>query len=377
MATGSHFGDCAPARAGAEATVLRDEGALPLDRFDRIYALHRVLAGRRVALSQKELEARLECSRATVNRTIAAMRNFLNAPIEYDRERNGYLYASEGIAENWELPGLWFSASELQALLALDHLLTDLSPGLLAEELEPLRKLIESLLRRQEVGTGELYKRLRILGMGRREVEPGLFRSVATVLADRRQLELDYRSRSRDQVTRRTVSPQRLVYYRDNWYLDAYCHLRKGLRIFAMDRIECARALETPATELADADLDHELARSYGIFQGVPRATAILRFTERMARWVSEERWHPEQNGQWLLDGRYQLEIPYADPTELVRDVLRHGADVEVIKPKALKDLVAAQLEAALAQYRSGVAADDRRADARLDAGKVDAKARI
>lgn len=64
-----------------------------MDRFDRIYALHRLLAGRRVPISEKDLETALECSRATVIRTIGTMRTFLNAPIEYDRERNGYHYA--------------------------------------------------------------------------------------------------------------------------------------------------------------------------------------------------------------------------------------------------------------------------------------------
>ena len=322
-----------------------------MDRFDRIFALHRILSGRRVPISEQELEHALECSRATVNRTIAAMRNFLDAPIEYDRERNGYLYADEGVAGNWELPGLWFSASELQALLTLERLLSELSPGLLAEDLRPFRERIEKLLHRQEVGTGDLYARLRILGMGVRTVEPVLFRTVASALGARRRLDLHYRSRSQEESTRRVVSPQRLVFYRDNWYLDGWCHMRDGARIFALDRIARAEATDDAAHELEAEALDERLAGSYGIFHGVPRATAVLRFGERMARWVSEETWHPQQKGQWMMDGRYELEIPYADPTELVRDVLRYGADVEVVKPEPLRDLVARQLRAALAHY--------------------------
>jgi hypothetical protein len=208
-----------------------------VDRFDRIYALHRLLAGRRVPISEKDLETALECSRATVIRTIGTMRTFLNAPIEYDRDRNGYHYASGGLSDPWELPGLWFSAAELQALLALEHLLADLSPGLLAEELNPFRERIEALLHRQDIGTGELYRRLRMLGMGRRAVDQALFRGVTSALSQRRRLKLGYRSRSRDQATERIVSPQRLVHYRDNWYLDAWCHMRDGLRIFALDRM--------------------------------------------------------------------------------------------------------------------------------------------
>jgi proteasome accessory factor C len=324
-----------------------------LDRFDRIYQLHRLLAGRRTALSLEALTAELECSAPTVKRTIAAMRNFLDAPIEYDRDRNGYGYASDGIATNWELPGLWFSAAELQALLALERLLSGLSPGLLAEELNPFRQRIEALLQRQEVGTGELYARLRILPMGARSIRPALFRSIATALGTRRQLDLSYRSRSRNETTRRTVSPQRLVHYRDNWYLDGWCHMRAGLRIFAVDRIDSANLLDAAAEDLAEADLDERLARSYGIFSGIPRATAVLRFSAHMARWVADEQWHPRQQGQWLTDQRYELHIPFADPTELVRDILRFGADVEVVRPASLRKLVRDQLAAALAQYPS------------------------
>lgn len=323
-----------------------------MDRFDRIFQLHRVLAGRRVPVSLADLTQLLECSEPTVKRTIATMRDHLDAPIVYDRDRNGYYYDGEGPSGSWELPGLWFSAAELQALLALERMLSTLSPGLLAEELAPFRKRIESLLSRHDAGTGDLYARLRILSMGARQVHPLLFRTLATGVGQRKRLKLAYRSRSRDETTRRTVSPQRLVHYRDNWYLDAWCHLRDGLRIFAVDRIDTATLSDEPADDLDDEDLDRRLARSYGIFSGVPRATAILRFSAHMARWVAEENWHPQQQGQWLTDGRYELTIPFADPTELVRDILRFGADVEVVRPQTLRQLVSRQLAAALDQYR-------------------------
>lgn len=325
-----------------------------MDRFDRIYQLHRILAGRRVPISLEDLTRELECSAPTVKRCIASMRNHLDAPIEYDRERNGYLYVGEGIGPNWELPGLWFSAGELQALLALERLLSGLSPGLLAQELSPFRQRIESLLQRQDVGTRELYERLRILSMGARDVRPALFRTIAGALGGRRRLDLSYRSRSRDEASRRTVSPQRLVHYRDNWYLDGWCHVRGGLRIFALDRIDSATATEEPADDLLAAELDQRLARSYGIFSGVPRATALLRFSAHMARWVADEVWHPEQHGQWLTDGQFELTLPFADPTELVRDILRFGKEVEVVRPESLRQLVARELASALQQYEAG-----------------------
>jgi hypothetical protein len=58
------------------------------------------------------------------------------------------------------------------------------------------------------------------------------------------------------------------------------------------------------------------------------------------------------QAGQFLVDGRYELRIPYRDERELVMDILRHGAAVEVISPDALRRSVQEQLQRAIAQYK-------------------------
>ena len=79
--------------------------------------------------------------------------------------------------------------------------------------------------------------------------------------------------------------------------------------------------------------------------------TAVLHFSAERARWVADEQWHPQQVGQYLTDGRYELQIPYRDERELVMDILRHGAEVEVVGPAALRETVAAQLKSALARY--------------------------
>src|SRR5690606_24863235 len=106
-----------------------------------------------------------------------------------------------------------------------------------------------------------------------------------------------------------------------------------------------------PARTVPDAELDEYYASSYGIFAGKPNKTAILRFSADRARWVADERWHPKQSGQFETDGRYTLEIPYRDHRELVMDILRHGAEVEVVRPPALRDAVRTELSKALAMY--------------------------
>jgi proteasome accessory factor C len=177
------------------------------------------------------------------------------------------------------------------------------------------------------------------------------FNVIADALTRRRRLYIAYRSRSRDEATEREISPQRLVHYRDNWYLDAWCHLRKGLRSFAVERIHDAQPRVRPAINVAVRKLDDHFATAYGIFAGTPGHTALLRFSPESARWVADEEWHPGQEGRFLPDGSYELRIPYGDPRELMMDILRHGPDVEVMAPAALRREVAARHDAAARLY--------------------------
>ena len=321
-----------------------------MDRLQRIYKLHHLIISHRLPVPHSLLQEQLECSRATINRIIQEMRLYFSAPIEYDRERNGYFYdTKEG--EIFELPGVWFNATELYALLTTQQLLEQAQPGLLDNHLKPLKSRIEKILATAQPGSGEIAKRVRILRMAGRNTSSEYFQTVAGAVLQRKRLTIRYHSRSDDAETQREISPQRLTHYRDNWYLDAWCHQRNGLRSFAVERLREAKPLDLDAKNIAEEELDAHFASSYGIFAGKPKHTAVLRFTPERARWVAEEQWHPQQQGRILDDGSYELRIPYADPRELVMDVLKHGAEVKIIEPETLRLLVQQQLQQAWRQY--------------------------
>ncbi len=336
-----------PARIGAE--VRGDARVASVDRFDRIFELNRILQSARYPVSRRRLQEELECSRATVKRIIEDMRLYLNAPIVYDRDLNGYRYDhAEG--EMYELPGLWFNPSELHALLTAQQLLAGVQPGLLDQHFKPLQKRIDALLELQRPGSDGLAPRVRVLQVASRHAGE-FFQLVAGAVAQRQRLHLRYFNRGADSHSEREVSPQRLTYYRDNWYLDAWCHLRGGLRTFALDAIEDARLLETTALDVSQPDLDRHHAASYGIFAGDPGQVARLIFSPERARWVSKEQWHRDQQGRFLDDGRYELRVPYSNMLELVMDILRYGPDVEVVEPPELRDEVLRRLRLALGRY--------------------------
>jgi predicted DNA-binding transcriptional regulator YafY len=322
-----------------------------LDKFDRIYELHRIFRSRRTPIARGELMERLDrCSEPTLYRLIRLMKETLDAPIEHDEEAGGYRYRRDTGGEPYELPGLWFNAEELQALLVFEHLLENLEPGLLSEHLAPLSRRIGELFAHKRLGLGEAARRIRALGMAARPAGDH-FRVLASGILQRRDLRITYHGRARDKSTERIVSPQRLVHYRDNWFLDAWCHLREGLRTFAVERVRAAEELAAPARDILDAELDAHFASSYGIFSGRhPQRRAAL---QRRARALGRGRALAPEPGRPVPDRR---SLRAARP---VPGRARAGdghpaprrARVEVVSPPELRAEVARQLRAAAAQY--------------------------
>ena len=322
-----------------------------MDRSERFYKIQGMLQNRGVVRTQEFLDE-LEVSRATFKRDLEYLRDRMRAPIVYDRHEEAYSF-DLGVADKelWQLPGLWFTAEEMQALLTMDKLLADLQPGVLSEAVAPLRKRLKALLESEQHSADDIAQRIRILAMGARQVEPAHFRALSTALLSRRRLRIRHQRRQSGEVTEREVSPQRLVHYRDNWYLDAWCHKRQAVRTFGVDAIEAATVSDKPAKDVAEETLDRHLASGYGIFAGSETREAVLLFGEARARWVSREVWHPEQDGKMQLDGTYLLRFPYAQEPELVMDILRYGPDVRVLAPDSLREAVATKLRAAAALY--------------------------
>lgn len=83
-----------------------------------------------------------------------------------------------------------------------------------------------------------------------------------------------------------------------------------------------------------------------------PRSSqAKLRFATELARKVTTEQSHPQQKGSTEADGRYVLELPYADDRELLMDILKYGAAVEVLAPQSLRERLKAEVRKMAENY--------------------------
>ena len=320
---------------------------------ERVYLIDHLLNERR-SISFQDLLTRLEVSPATLKRDIAHMRDRLNAPVVFDKELGGYRYGEQGPGMKYELPGLWFSEGEIHALLTMQHLLNNLdSGGLIGPHIKPLLSRLTAILGTANNDAAQVQKRIKIESLGARQMHLEQFQVVGSALLNRKRLLIEYHARGTDEISNREVSPQRLMHYRGNWHLDAWCHAKKAMRNFSVDMIKKAEITEKPADDVAEALLDEVFAMGYGIFSGKNVEWATLHFTPERARWVADERWHSKQKSKFLLDGTYELKVPYSDHRELIMDILKYGADIKVVEPESLRKIVAETLQAAVVNYQA------------------------
>jgi len=323
-----------------------------MSNLEAIHAINKTLNELPVgkSISKKALSKATGIGERTLERHIEFLRKSLGAPLVCAKGVSEYRYDLQD-GDRFELPGIWFSKEELAALFAIKQVLGSIPEGALSKVADKLWARIEKV----SVNSGLLPEtgwtgKVRILPILGREVEDIVFRSVVEGVLKDRRLRINHKKLG-GPAREREVSPLKIVRFRDNWYLDAWCHAEDGFRSFAMNRISKVVVLKCEALRKDAAEVAAHFASAYGIFNGKADKIAKIRFVGIAAEEVRQEEWHPEQIPTAYPDGSYELEIPYFKDTELVMDILRWGDLAMVLEPQELKDKVRKRLESALANY--------------------------
>lgn len=316
-----------------------------MDKLDSYQTLHKLFLSHKHPIPLKVLVERLECSEKTVRRMLEQMRDLYAAPIQYCPEQRGWQYQPEQQGQ-FQLPGIWLTSTEVQSLGLLIQLLNGLGEGILGEELAVIETYINQLLKTYKIPRSKFDQLIKVIPITHRQLANPIFGRITEALINHKQLNLHYRSYNQ-QKTSREISPQTLVYYRENWYLDAWCHLRKGLRTFSLARIDKVSISDKPAARITSAELEAHFSQGYGIFSGAAAHRATLRFHPEIAHEIALQQWHPSQQGRWQGED-YLLTIPYSDSRELVQDILRHVPNVSIDEPDSLREEVQTRLKKGL-----------------------------
>ncbi len=217
-----------------------------------------------------------------------------------------------------------------QALVHLLHGAGDDRSGL--KELASLRAALEKLGRAllpQEGGVAELTKRIKVQLESGESKWLGLLRDAVT---EHRQIDLEYYTYTRDNMTRRKVEPHLVFASLGHWYFSGFCHLAQDKRMFRLDRIK--------SLELSDElfippdDADAELPPPLVYVPGPDDVLVKIRVSRAVAQWLPE--YYRVDKTKDLRGGRQELEFRTDGIPRLEKLLLRFGAGVEVVEPADL-----------------------------------------
>lgn len=316
----------------------------------RVLTVLELLQARR--MTGGELARRLEVDGRTARRYVETLRE-MGIPVEAERGRYGAYYLGRG----YKMPPMMFTDEEALGL----------SLGLLAARglgLSGVSPAVEGALAKVErVMPEALRGRLRMLEqtVTLSVVPPAalpngeVVSDLAGAVGRRRQVRLRYRSVQREE-TQRVLDPYALLQREGRWHLFGYCHLRRGLRLFRLDRVLEAEVLEEPFERPAWLDKQEAVLRAVAGAHGPWDVEVLLKTSMEEAR----EQLTPMlasleevEDGVWMrcsandLNGMARvlsgLFCPFVvqSPPELREALGRHAAEIAQLAKRGVDGVTA------------------------------------
>ncbi|MEW6408617.1 MAG: transcriptional regulator [Nitrospirota bacterium] len=308
------------------------------DQVIRQWHILRLLESRE-ALSISELMGEIhpdyECCERTIRRDLEALQS-AGFPLYSERINNRVRWRLLESFKN--IPSLPLTPTELIALYMGRDLLKPLEGTQFKDAIESLYGKIRSIVPHNTIShlTYTLehyaagippYKDYRSHKM--------IIDTITQAIQKQRCIKIRYFSLSQNQETRREVDPYKIWYYSGSLYLIAYCHQRKEIRTFAVDRIRDITLTENTYQKPLDFSFEEYMDGCFGVIRGERVEVEVL-FEADTARWVKEKIWHPTQKIKELGDGKIVMSLMVADTVELKAWILSFGSGAKVIKPQSL-----------------------------------------
>jgi predicted DNA-binding transcriptional regulator YafY len=282
------------------------------------------------------LAEEFEMSLKTAQRDIEFMRDRLSCPLEYDKQRKGYSYNRA----TFSLPLIYLSTDELSSLLIAKKMLQDISGGELSEEVCSVVDKITGILQRHIVTPGVIDDKLSFHLVEYTPAPDEIFRKLLEGCIKNKTISFTYFSPAVAVKGVRTVDPYHLFNYMGTWHLIGYCHDRRELRDFNLGRVSDVTVLDKYFTIKNNFSFNDYFQSTFGLYKGESAEEVTLRFTPEKSRWIKGQLWHKDQKETVHPNGSLELSFPVADFSEIAREILKHGAGVEVIKPQSLRELI-------------------------------------
>lgn len=291
-----------------------------------------------------------EVSSKTIQRDLDYLRDELSAPVAYDPLRHGYHYSES----NFSLPAINVSESDLFTICVVRTLLSQYRNTPLYEKLSSvLHKIIESLPDQTRINPSWMTDRILVFPEPVTCVRSPVWDTLAKAIRDNRRVALNHVAPAPGATAEgeRTVDPYYLVSYKGEWYLNAFCHLRKAVRTFGVSRIDRAKVLSETFVLPEEMTAQKIFGDQFGIIWKPDFHTVRIRFSPVVAPYIRERQWHPAQVIKESRGGGLVLEFKTNHLNEVKDWVLSWGGGARILAPPILVEKITSDLKATLAQY--------------------------
>jgi proteasome accessory factor B len=315
--------------------------------MERMLRIHQAIAAGDYPNATR-LSTELEVSTKSIYRDIEFMRDRLELPVAFDSRRGGFHYTEPVSA----FPTLQITEGELFALLVAEKALQQYR-GTPFEKplLSAFRKMAASLPDTISLNLAEWDQSISFRTSAEPILNLEVFDTLARAVAHRRQLALTYRKPGRAGTEQRVVDPYHLANINGEWFLFAWCHLRRDIRTFVPARITAIQETGRTFARPKRFSLDQRLRDSFGVVAGQGECDVVIQFNELAADYIREKRWHPSQQLRELRDGGVELRLKLSSLVEVQRWVLSWGGNAVVKQPRELAEAVQTAAARVLANY--------------------------
>ena len=325
-----------PSKARPRIAVTPATGSRPpLERMMRIHDA--IQSGKFPNAAQ--LAKQLEVSPKSVQRDIEFMRERMNFPIEYDKNRWGYYYTKDV----GSFPAFTVTEGELFAVLVAEKAMhqyrgTNLERPLMSA----FKKMAAGLPETISLHMADWEQTISFRSSAEPISNLEVFDQLARAAAEGRQLALQYRKPGSATAEQRAVDPYHLANVNGDWFLFGYCHLRKDIRTFVPSRIVGAEPTGKRFQRPKDFSIENALRDSFGVHSGKAEHNVVIRFNEMVADYIREKKWHASQHLKNLSNGGVELSLRLSSLVEVQRWILSWAGNAQVVAPEELKKAVQA-----------------------------------
>lgn len=312
------------------------ERAMPASRppLERMIQIHQAIQAGDYPTATT-LAERLEVSTKSIHRDLEFMRDRLNLPLDYDEIRHGWHYTEDVTS----FPTLQITEGELFALLVAEKALQQYRGTNFERPLvSAFKKMAASLPDTISLNLADWEQTISFRTSAEPRLNLEVFDTLAKATTRREQLQIEYRKPGRKETEARLIDPYHLANINGEWYLFAFDHLRKDLRTFVPARIQAIKATGKQFERPARFSLENRLRNSFSVHSGKGEHLVVVRFTQAVADYIREKKWHPSQLLKELPDGGVELRMSLSSLSEVQRWILGWGGDATVLEPADLRE---------------------------------------